>query len=128
MDLVKLAYEWICESVPDNYRPFVAIDSPESVQSNDVNGFIPDVYYDFNNTMYIGEAKTLKDFDRNHSRQQYDAYLKRCEKYDGDAHLVISVPWQLLNTAKNYFRLYKIKNNCTTQVIIITDMKTTSEI
>lgn len=128
MDLVQIAFKWIKKNLPKQYESFVEIDSPESNQPNYVDAFRPDVYYDFDNTLYIGEAKTLKDFDKKHSREQYQAYLKRCGQYKGEAYFVISIPWQLKNTAKNYFRLYKEQNNCNVPIIVLTDMNTESHI
>ena len=126
MDLVKLAYSWVQDSLPEKDRFFIEADTPETNQPNSVDGFIPDVYYEFDGQLYIGEAKTLNDFERMHSKQQYEAYLNRCEKYRGKSCLVITVPWQLQNTAKNYFRYYKMKHNCHVTVIVLTDIGTES--
>ena len=47
-------------------------------------GFIPDLYYKYNGLLIIGEAKTDKDFEREHSLQQYISYLKYLKKYSNE--------------------------------------------
>lgn len=122
MDLVDQIYAWIKEALPGQYKMFVEKDSPETTQSNMVYGYKPDVYYEFDSQLYIGEAKTINDFERFHSKQQYEAYLKKCVQFEGKACLVIGIPWQLQSTAKNYFRRYKLINHIDVPILIITDM------
>lgn len=43
-------------------------------------GYIPDIYYNFNNIVIIGEAKTSKDIDCQHSMLQFDSYIKFLRK------------------------------------------------
>ena len=72
--------------------------------------------------MIIGEAKTINDFDRTHSRDQYDAYIKECKNFFGKSTLVVSVPWQIVATAKNYFRRLKKVFDADIQIIIINEL------
>ena len=123
IDLVKMAADYIIESVPLSGKPFVEIDSPSSLQHNYVKSYRPDVYYEYNNQLFIGEAKTLNDFERPHSKAQLAAYLEQCYKYAGDATIVVSIPWQLMSTVKNYFRKYKKEHGEKVRMVVLSDTK-----
>ena len=71
-----------------------------------IEGFRPDLYASKGvlETVIIGEAKTMKDLETAHSREQYRAYarhLAACE----NATLILAVPWQLRVRAKTLMRL-----------------------
>lgn len=74
------------------------------------SAFIPDVMYCYDNNLIIGEAKTLQDFDRQHSKEQYISYLEECSKHKGIEKIIIAVPWELFITAQNHFKVLKRKN------------------
>lgn len=123
MDLVMLAADYIIETVPESGKPFVEVDTPSSNQPYYVEAFRPDVYYEYNGQLIIGEAKTINDFERTHSRLQFKAYMEKCYEYSGSATLVVSVPWQLMNTARNYLRAYKKSHGDKVQMVVLTDTK-----
>ena len=52
-------------------------------------GFRPDVVYEYNRLMIIGEAKTSDDVLREHSLLQYASYLKKCSLYQGKDEYVM---------------------------------------
>lgn len=56
-------------------------------------GFRPDVFYQYGDTLIIGEAKTSDDVGRIHSRQQYDSYIKKCSLFEGKAYFIAAVHW-----------------------------------
>ena len=56
-------------------------------------GFRPDVHYCYQDKLIIGEAKTSSDIERLHSREQYESYIKKCALFQGEAILLIAVPW-----------------------------------
>lgn len=123
IDLVKIAYEKISTMIPCSNVVFIECDSSDSSKPTRVIGnFVPDIYYCYGNQLIIGEAKTVEDFDRKHSLQQYESYLFECENYPFDSALVVSVPWQIQLTAKNYFKRWKIRNNGKTEILIINEM------
>jgi hypothetical protein len=72
--------------------------------------------------MFIGEAKTELDFERKHSKEQYDSYIEELNNFDGEGWLVISVPWQVVPTAKNYFRRKKLMDGLQFEIIILNDL------
>ena len=57
------------------------------------DGFRPDVFYEYQEVLIIGEAKTSEDIDTPHSREQYESYIKRCSRFNGKAYLMLAVPW-----------------------------------
>lgn len=123
VDLVAVAVEYIKTIVAPDLHAIIQYDSADSSRPTKVVGnFIPDVYYWHADRLIIGEAKTINDFDRIHSRNQYDAYMKECRDFWGASTLVICVPWQIVATAKNYFRRLKKEYNADVPVIIINEL------
>ena len=119
VELVAVAVEYIKTMIAPDLHAIIQYDSADASRPTKVIGnFIPDVYYWHADQLIIGEAKTINDFDRPHSREQYDAYIKEGKTFLGHSTLVISVPWQMVATAKNYFRRLK-KNHATDMTIII---------
>ncbi len=123
VELVAIAVEYIKTMIATDLHAIIQYDSADSSRPTKVIGnYIPDVYFWHGNQLIIGEAKTLNDFDRPHSREQYDAYIRECKKFYGHASLVISVPWQIVATAKNYFRRLKKDHNTNITIIIINEL------
>lgn len=117
---VKMIVEYVKSVIPEDTEGKICADladfeSPYLVYDT----FIPDVMYSYNNMLIIGEAKTLEDFKREHSKNQYLAYVKECINYPGQAMIVIAIPWELFVTAKNHFRLLKKKLDKQVDVVII---------
>jgi hypothetical protein len=71
-----------------------------------IEGFRPDLYASSGalQTVIIGEAKTAKDLETAHSREQYRAYARHLAIC---AHptFIIAVPWSLRVRAKTLMRL-----------------------
>ncbi len=123
VDLVLVAVNYISTLLPPEMRALVQYDSADTKRPPMISGnFIPDVYYWNQNMLIFGEAKTVDDFERKHSREQFTAYLKECDAFWGKSYLVISLPWQLVPTAKNYFRRLKRDLCSSTQVIILNEL------
>lgn len=118
IELVSEAVNYVKTIIDPDLHAMIQYDSADSFRPTKVIGnYIPDVYFWHANRLIIGEAKTMNDFDRPHSRDQYTAYIKECENFFGESTLVIGVPWQLVATAKNYFR--RLKKDCGTSLSII---------
>ena len=86
-------------------------------------GYIPDVYYKYKNTLIIGEAKTDNDFERIHSIQQYTSYLRYLKRYEENYKciLIIAVPWETTKTAcRIIYKLSRENNNL--NLIIMNEM------
>lgn len=123
IDLVKVALKYIRNLVyPDTYD-FIEVDSAGNNSTSRVYGnFVPDIFYSYKDMLIIGEAKTADDFFRIHSKEQYAAYIDECNLHNGQALIVVSVPWQLVLTAKNYFKKVKKDKNITFDIVIINEM------
>lgn len=123
IELVNVAYEYIKMLVPADKWALIQVDSADTFRPTSVNGrFIPDVQYWEEGLFVIGEAKTLNDFDRDHSKQQFSAYIEECMNFHGKAILVVSVPWQLVMTARNYFRREKNKRGASFDIVILNEL------
>lgn len=121
--LVRVVYQYISGKIEEENRPLIEIDSAGNASSFHVQrNYIPDVYYSLNGRMFIGEAKTEQDFARKHSKDQYDSYLEELKYFDGERWLVISVPWQIVSTAKNYFKRKKIKEDIQSTIVILDEL------
>lgn len=82
-------------------------------------GFRPDVYYEFSGHLIIGEAKSSNDVEKEHSRLQYESYIKKCSLFDGKASLVVAVPWTEHITVSNILNCLKNKYPGDYQIIIL---------
>lgn len=128
-ELVKIAVEYVKTLVPCEMRSLIQCDSADTFRPTMIEGkFIPDVYFWNKDLLILGEAKTITDFDRKHSQDQFKSYLEECEKFWGKSILVISLPWQLMLTAKNYFRRLKMEQHFKTPVIILNELGRQEEV
>ncbi len=84
-----------------------------------VEGFRPDVYYEYNGMMVIGEAKTSNDIDRMHSKQQYESYIKKCSLYNGSAVLLVAVHWSDKAAMHNILRKISKKHSGSYKIIVL---------
>lgn len=123
--LVKRVTDYVITLLPPKDKVFIEVDSPDTKRPSAViGGFIPDVNYDYKNYRIIGEAKTEQDFDRNHSRDQINAYiqaLKAAKEEGKETALVISVPWQSSAQAFNYLKACRKKWDYSDQIYILAD-------
>lgn len=122
MDLVRRLKEYI-EKLPNIENGLIQSDLPETSEKPilTTEGFRPDIYYEYLDTMVIGEAKTTFDFERQHSLEQYESYLRRCSLYWGKATFILAVPWMEYTSAKNLIRRIKKRNNYDIETLIMND-------
>ena len=122
--LVENIVLYITKNINNIVSSLILIDSPDSTYKPKavINGYIPDLYYNFKNFLIIGEAKTDNDVERVHSLNQYESYFIEAINFDGDSIIVFSVTWKMFGTIKNIVRLIKKKNNYEKiKVIVIND-------
>lgn len=70
-------------------------------------GFVPDFYYNYDNIIILGEAKTDQDLDREHSILQFNSYINYIRKYISLGYkckFIIAVPWQASIAAARIMR------------------------
>ena len=122
MNLVQIIYSFVCKRLPNTEHCLVMCDTAgANNETKNIMGFYPDVFFEHNNFLIIGEAKTLNDYEREHSKKQFEAYIDECFRFNGNAELIIGVPWQLFATAKNEFRRIKKKRDITFNIVIINE-------
>lgn len=109
--LVNAIIEQVETIVGQNKKCFISSDAADgkSLSPLTAEGFRPDVYYHFEDTLIIGEAKTSDDIGRIHSKQQYDSYVKKCALFDGKAYFIAAVFWADKAQLHNILRKIKIK-------------------
>ena len=105
-------------------RAFLQYDLSESSArpKKMLEGFIPDVYYDHNNNLVIGEAKTSSDYNRPHSIMQYESYMKQCSFYVGKAILILIVPWAEAISTKLLIKRIRDENGYKFKILILDDI------
>ena len=108
--LVELIIEYIGDKVGQDYVCFIESDMSDGRPLPELTdeGYRPDVSYEYNGQMIIGEAKTSDDVSREHSLLQYASYLRKCSLYNGKAEYVMAVPWTEQAEANNVVK--RIKN------------------
>ena len=74
-DLVRCIYSYVKSIVPESLHCLIELDTIDTKKPPCVGGYIPDVYYHWMGHLIIGEAKTINDFSRTHSYQQFAAYI-----------------------------------------------------
>lgn len=58
-------------------------------------------------TVILGEAKSIRDFENAHTRDQLSAFLCYCNRFPGSI-LVIAVPWVIQYSAEALIRTLKV--------------------
>lgn len=107
--LVELIIEYVEDRVGQDNVCFIESDIPDDrpLPSMTEEGVRPDVTYEYNGLMIIGEAKTKDDVLRPHSLEQYTSYLKKCSRFHGKAEYVMAVPWMEYASANNIIKKIK---------------------
>ena len=95
LQLVNLIIDEVISMVGDTNRCFIMSDAADgySLSPRMEEGYRPDVYYQYQNSLIIGEAKTSDDVASMHSKMQYESYLKKCSLFKGNAVFLVAVPW-----------------------------------
>ena len=118
---IQLIYNKTLKIIPDNHSKLILVDGYDSLLKNDISpiigGYRPDLYYEFDSLMIIGEAKTQEDFSKKHSINQYNEYLKNCANYNGTSYLLLCCPWQCTVSLKSIIK--KLKSNYSDKINII---------
>ena len=93
--LVKQLLDYAIELVGEDKKTLIATDTASGTTLPPLTqeGYRPDLYYNSGDLLIIGEAKTSDDIERDHSRRQYESYIKKCALFQGQAMLIFAVPW-----------------------------------
>ena len=122
MDYVSLVEQYVLKKISSEQRGFIFVDTPSSTYKPPLIGnYRPDLYFCHNNTLIIGEAKTIKDYETKHSKDQYVTYLRECQKFPGDALLVLCSSWTISLSYKTLIKYIKRQNGFDTKIVIISE-------
>lgn len=119
--LVNLIIDEVVSVVGETNRCFVMSDAADGYALPPLTeeGYRPDVYYQYQDSLIIGEAKTSNDVARIHSKLQYESYLKKCSFFKGKAVFLAAVPWTEHAVIHNILRKLRQKYPGTYEVRII---------
>ena len=119
--LVNLIIDEVVSVVGETNRCFIMSDAADGYALPPLTeeGYRPDVYYQYQNSLIIGEAKTSDDVARMHSKLQYESYLKKCSFFKGKAVFLAAVPWTEHAVIHNILRKLQQKYPGTYEVRII---------
>ena len=106
LQLVNLIIDEVVSIVGETNRCFIMSDAADGYALSPLmeEGYRPDVYYQYQHSLIIGEAKTSDDVARVHSKLQYESYLKKCSLFRGKARFLAAVPWTEHATIHNILR------------------------
>jgi len=120
--LVQEIIDWI--SSRDSHAVILADTSIFNAKDRPpvISGHIPDVFarVDSLQRTIIGEAKTRKDLENEHTMSQFRAYSSYC-KYNPETLLILAVPWEMRRFVHNLFNRLKNENNLQAETIVVLD-------
>jgi len=121
MRLVRELVLWVARDYFGGETGQLLVDTPGTNSFSKpprLNGFVPDLYArdGKDKQLIIGEAKTARDLENNHTRDQLSAFLTGCMQCD-DALLVLAVPWHVERLARNL--LMKIQRDVEAQTVSV---------
>ena len=111
LKLVKILIDEITKIIPSDCFRLLQTDTPDSLNypPKTSEGYRPDAYYQFEDLLVIGDAKSRNDVEARHSRAQYESYLKECAGFHGQAFMILVVPLLEQASANNILRNLKKK-------------------
>ena len=121
LQLVNLIIDEVVNIIGETNRCFIMSDTVDGYALSPLmeEGYRPDVYYQYQNILIIGEAKTSDDVARIHSKLQYESYLKKCSLFRGNALFLAAVPWTEHAAIHNILRKFRQKYPGSYEVRII---------
>lgn len=91
MEYVERIVSYV-KTIPSNFvPPMLQVDLPQYIQRTPkiMNGYYPDVFYYDRSCIVIGEAKTSKDVDNQHTLLQLNSYIEEVRAYSCERHIVL---------------------------------------
>ncbi len=112
--LVSSLVKWIADAHFGGDMGHILVDSPDRdarTKPPRVGDAFPDAYATLpSGGVVIGEAKTPRDMQTEHTEVQLRSYLHACS-LSPDSVFVFGVPWEYAATAHNLLKLLKRKEN-----------------
>lgn len=96
--------------------------TPVASQPPPIGAFIPDMFLksELAGFAMIGEAKTLRDLEREHSRNQFVAYMQYLATYSSSL-LLVAVPWMCAAQARSLLQMLQRRNGLTDVPVKVID-------
>jgi len=121
INLVRAMGSWAATNCHPSESAVMLLDLPDTPKENhppNIGGFIPDLYIS-STRLILGEAKTARDLETKHSREQYAAYLIKLSQFQ-NSMFILAVPWYCVPQAKSLIaRIKKIVNASHVQSVFI---------
>lgn len=124
VDLINLMKNRICSN-EDVDAALILVDDPTDRKNGPptINGYKPDLYYDFNDLLVIGEAKTKDDLLNEHTKSQIETYIKLCANYTGNSRLYLAVPWMESVLANNLIKKISKKLGVSVTYFVVDELQ-----
>lgn len=121
--LVSALVQWIATTYLAGDTGGILTDSSTSNgKPPAIGGFVPDAFVELaaQEIMIIGEAKSWRDLESRHTRDQLGAFLQWC-RLNQRGVLVLAVPWPVTRLANTIVRALQRKHDCGSVRTIILD-------
>lgn len=107
--LVAMIIQYIKTRIKTEYTCLIETDLSDNrpIPGVTKEGFRPDVFFEYEGLLLIGEAKTYGDVLREHSLKQYKSYIRKCSLYKGKAEYIMAVPWLEQASVKNKLNIIR---------------------
>ena len=91
MNYVRKIVEYVKDIPTDFISRYLLVDLPDFPErpTPTLDGYIPDVLYKDTNIIIIGEAKTIRDVENDHTERQINSYIEEVRCHKGTRHIVI---------------------------------------
>ena len=123
--LVRHLVGWLQNQVEDIAHGSIYSDLPTDAgieRPPQLSGYVPDVLCRIRtkSTLYVGEAKTARDLETDHSRKQFSAFLAYLARIEPGT-LVIAVPWHTVNRARSLIKFIQQQTDTIPVKVIVLD-------
>lgn len=120
INLVRAMGNWVKQNCHQNESAVMLLDLPETTAGNyppSIGKFLPDLYIK-SERIILGEAKTARDIETKHSREQYAEYLMHLSQYQNSL-FIMAVPWDCVPLTKSLIRRIQHKATMHVQTVFI---------
>ena len=81
----------------------------------------PDLFFEYNSLLVVGEAKGKADFQRNRCIKQYHSFLRVCDEHGKNSHFILGIPWDEYRAAKNFLRQFRNSYSELINIIVVSE-------
>lgn len=121
--MVQCLYDWTVHAYFCGEPPHILMDSRQysrALRPPMLNGHVPDLYVTKPDGAgaIVGEAKTARDLENNHTYAQLTAFLRWCSS-QGQSLLVVAVPWHVSRLANSMVTSIKKRHRLHADAIVL---------